>query len=367
MNAFINSVFLARQVAPEPNVIIRPIAALFGHVVNFLFNIVYAINPANSLGFAIILMTIIFSTCMLPMMLKSQKSMMKMRDLKPELDKLEAKYSNTKDPELLKKKRAEQSALMAKHDANPIKGCFPMLLTMPLFMGVNFIMNQAFLYITRLRDVYHELAVAIQQVPGYVEMLTPTALDLLPNRLHRNADEVRSLMAQGVSFEAARAQVGDVISLEVPADLARVINRFTAETWYYLQNQIPEYYWSAIAVLNEQRQAMETFFGLNMVEPGGWTWPVVLIPILVGLTMAFSMYVGGLRNADQKADDKVRMQQRIMTVGMPIFIAFITVGLPMGVGLFWITRQVYQLVQDLVINKKAGVPFKLPFVKSKAS
>jgi len=44
-------------------------------------------------------------------------------------------------------------------------------------------------------------------------------------------------------------------------------------------------------------------------------------------------------------------------------MAGITFGLPAGVGLFWITSQVYQIVQDLILNKRAGIPFVLPFAK----
>jgi YidC/Oxa1 family membrane protein insertase len=315
-------------------------------------------------------MTIIFRFLIMPLGLKSQKSMMRMRELKPELDKIEAKYGNSKDPEIVKKKNAEKQVLMQKHDANPLKGCFPMLLQMPLFIGLNFIMRQAFLYIVRLRDLYNELATAIQQVPGYIEMLMPTTLELLPTSILRNNEEVRSLMAQGFSFEAARAQVGDVISIAVPADLSRVINRFTSEHWAWLQEQLsdlPAYYWTQIAELNERRHAIESFLGLSMVEQSGWTWPYILLPLLTVITMLCSQWISQQRMADPNADDKVKMQQKIMLIVMPLFLGFITVGLPGGVALFWVTSQVYQVVQDLILNKKDGIPLKLPFRKKDVS
>jgi len=372
LNVLTNLVFLARQVESEPGFIVGPIAALFGHVVNFLFNIVFAVGPAHSLGFTIILMTIIFRACMMPLSIKAQKSMMRMRELKPELDKIEAKYGNSKDPEIIKKKNAEKQVLMQKHDANPLKGCFPMLLQMPLFIGLNFIMRQAFLYIVYLRELYHDLAAAIQQVPGYIEMIWPTAYELLPRSILQNNDEVYHLMVnRGLSFEAAREQVGDVISLSVPADLARVISRFTSENWLELQEKIlsdlPAHYWTAIAQLNDYRQSIETFFGLSMVEQSGWTWPHILLPLLTIITMLCSQWVMQLRTADPNADEKVKMQQKIMLVAMPLFLGFITVGLPGGVALFWVTSQVYQFVQDLILNKKDGIPLKLPFSKKDAS
>ena len=361
MNVLTNLVFLARQVEPEPGFIVRPIAAIFGHVVNFLFNIVYAIGPAHSLGFTIILMTIIFRACMMPLSIKAQKSMMRMRELKPELDKIQAKYGNSKDPEIVKKMNAEKQVLMQKHDANPLKGCFPMLLQMPLFIGLNFIMRQAFLYISHLRELYNNISVAIQQVPGYLELLWPIAEDLLPNRIIQNNQELLRLYNQGYSLERAREIAGDVISLAVPGDLSRVISRFTSENWAYLQEQIPAYYWAEIGRLNDYRNSIESFFGLSMVEQSGWTWPYIILPLLTVITMLCSQWVSQQRMADPNADDKAKMQQKIMLIVMPIFLGFITVGLPGGVALFWVTSQVFQLVQDLILNKKDGIPLKLPF------
>jgi membrane protein insertase Oxa1/YidC/SpoIIIJ len=53
-------------------------------------------------------------------------------------------------------------------------------------------------------------------------------------------------------------------------------------------------------------------------------------------------------------------------VVMPIFMAFITVSMPAGVGVYWITSSVFQVAQQIVMNKRAGIPFpwhKIPFIK----
>ena len=367
MNALTNLVFLAREVQTEPGFIVGPIAALFGHVINALFIVVFNVFGApHALGITIIFMTIIFRSAMLPMTIRSQKSMMRMRELKPELDKIQAKYGNSKDPEIVKKMNQEKQILMQKHDANPLKSCFPMLLQMPLFFGLNFIMRQAFRYITYLRELYVELAEAIQQVPGYIEILRPMAWDLLPNAIRRNNEEVVSLLNQGVSFEAARAQVGDVISVEVPGDLARVLNRFTAESWAYLQEQVPEYLWGEIARLNDYRHSIESFFGLSMVEQSSLAWPSILLPILTVVTMLISTWLGQQRNYDPNADERAMVTQKMMMFMMPLVMGFVTIGMPGGVALFWVTSQVFQIGQDLIWCKKDNVKIRLPFAKKDA-
>ena len=362
----------SQQVEPSPGFIVGPIARVFGFAIDVLFNLVYAINPAHSLGFTIILMTIIFRFLMLPLMLKSMKSMNKLREIQPELKKIQDKYGNSKDPEIMKKANAERSAVMAKHGANPLSGCLPMLIQMPLFIGLTFIMRQAFLYITRLQDIYHRLAQALIDVPGLIGgsgadalPLTRLANPLIPNRMHESGTYAFRLITQhGYTVEMAMERAGEFIALGIPADLARVLNRFTPENWAYLFAYIPEASLPYIQELQARLIEIETFFGLSTVVPGGLRWPGILIPIICFITMFISTWLMQLRMHDPNATDQQKMQQKIMLAVMPIMMSVFTVQFPAGVGIFWITGQVFAVVQELVMNRKAKIPFRLPFVKS---
>ena len=385
MNLFQDAVFLAaRQVAGEPMLLTRVIAQAFGFVIDFLFNIVYAITPANSLGLAIILLTVLFRSLMLPLTIKSQKSMMNMRKIQPELKKIDEKYGKSKDPEIMKKAQAEKSALMAKHDANPLKGCLPMLVQMPLFFGLIYIMNQAFLYITVLRNLYYDLAAKIIAVPGLIGMRSPDdgtlidgtglldnlAIPTIPENMRNNAVEAFNLIQHhGYTIEAAEARAGTFIAIGHPPHLARVLNRFTSYEWNQLFDYIAEHaadQYEAIRGLYTQLTQIETFMGLSVVEQGGWGWPGILIPILVAVTMFASAWLTQLRTADPDAGDQQKMQQRMMLIVMPLMMAFFTVTFPVAVGIYWIASQIFGVVQDLIMNKRAGVKFKLPFVKYEA-
>jgi len=375
---FQDAAFLAaRPIANEPWFLTRVIAEAFGFVIDFLFNIVYTFTTVNSLGLAIILLTILFRAAMLPLTIKSQKSMMNMRKIQPELKKIDEKYGKSKDPEIMKKIQAEKSALMSKHDANPLKGCLPMLLQMPLFFGLLFIMNQAFLYVSILRDLYYDLAAKIIAVPGLIgrrvpgEEFSPGLLDnlavpLIPNRMLEAGPEVANLMAQGYTLEAAMERAGQIIAIGHPPHLSKVLNRFTSVEWDQLFDYIATYapeHLPAIMELFNRRGQITSFLGLSVVEPGGWTWPHILIPILVAVTMFASAWLTQLRTADPDADERVKLQQRLMLVMMPLVLAFVTVGLPVAVGIYWIASQVFGVVQDIVMNMRAGIKFKLPFVK----
>jgi len=360
------------QVEPMPGFIVGPIARVFGFLIDFLFNMVYFLGSAHSLGFTIILMTIIFRSMMLPLTLKSQKSMIKMRELQPEMNKIKEKYGDTKDPEIVKKRNAEQTALMAKHGANPLSGCLPMLIQMPLFVGLTFIMRQAFLYIGRLRDLYYDLSTAILQVPGLISTAGDTpgklqqmALPLIPNNILENGARWHNLVVNhGWSPEAAIDEVGEVILLAWPEHLSRVLNRFSMDMWYELYEYIPAAQLPNIQTMVNRLMSIESFFGIHMVEGGGLRWPGILIPLLVGFTMFCSSWLMQQRTHDPNADERARLTQRLMLFVMPIVMMVFTVNFPSGVGIFWITSQVYQVAQDVILMKKDNIPIKIPFLKT---
>ena len=371
------------MVVPEPGFIVGPIARLFGHVIDFLFNIVWGVfGHAHSLGLTIILMTIIVRFLMMPLMLKSQRAMIKMREIKPELDKIQEKYGKSKDPEIMRKMNAERTALMTKHGANPLSGCLPMLLTMPLFIGLNFIIRQAFMYISRLREIYYQLSQRLIDVPyilaegGYLRNLGNS---FIPQNIHNNNAELSQiLLNQGLWYERTEAQLaaardlvgGETILMGRPEDLTRVVNRFNMDEWNELFNHIPAAMLEGaegIRALVSQIQSIETFFTLHVVHAGGFTWPGIMIPILVLISSFISSWLMQKRTFDPNADDKVKMQQKIMLYAMPIVMAAFTFGLPAGVGIFWITSQIFQATQDFVMFKRDGVKLDLPFLGKKES
>jgi len=355
-------VLATRPVQAEPGIIVGPIAAVFGFILDLVFNLVYAITPNNSLGFAIILLTIIAMVIMLPLGVKSQKSMTKMQQLNPEMEKIKAKYGDSKDPEIKRKMAQEQQALYSKHKVNPLGGCLPMLIQMPLFFGLLFIMQNTFMYVGTLNTVYTELAVAVQAIPDFAEIVAPLARPFIPDAWQANGDRINALISAGWVYEAAVDYVGgNYINIATPEHLARVLNRFRGEDWYALFAAAPEAYLPPIQELYNHKNSIEVFFGLPLLENSGMRWPGVIIPFFTVLTTVGSSWLSQLVNKPK--DDKAKTQQTMMMVIMPLFMGFITITMPAGVGLYWIFSNLFRLVQQLVLNSKQGVKFRLPFVK----
>ena len=90
-------------------------------------------------GIAIIVMTIIVRLALSPVTYKSYLSQAKMKVLRPEINALNEKYGNDRA-----KKQQETMKLYSKAGANPMAGCVPSLLQLPVFLGLFYFFPVAF-------------------------------------------------------------------------------------------------------------------------------------------------------------------------------------------------------------------------------
>ena len=84
-------------------------------------------------GIVILLMTLLIKLIISPLTIKSYKSSARMQVLKPEIDKLNAKYPSEKDA---MKKQQAMMELYRKAGVSPAGGCLPMLLQMPILFAM---------------------------------------------------------------------------------------------------------------------------------------------------------------------------------------------------------------------------------------
>jgi len=82
-------------------------------------------------GLAIMILTITARTLLFPLTLPSIKGMVKMRELKPEIDALNEKFKDDAQA-----KGLAQMELWRKHNVNPLKGCLPQLVSMPVWFAL---------------------------------------------------------------------------------------------------------------------------------------------------------------------------------------------------------------------------------------
>lgn len=107
---------------------------LINPILNMLIVFYGLLNTANipgSLGLSIIAMTLVIRLALWPLTTQQLKSSKKMAELKPHLDKIKETHKDDKI-----RHQQEVSRLYKEHGVNPLSGCLPLLLQMPIFIAL---------------------------------------------------------------------------------------------------------------------------------------------------------------------------------------------------------------------------------------
>lgn len=109
---------------------LQPVADIIEKVITALYQLTVAIGfPSYAL--AIIMISILIKIILYPLMQKQMKSTMNMQEVQPKLEYLQKKYKN--NPE---KMNEEVMKLYKEYDINPMAGCLPLLIQMPILIGL---------------------------------------------------------------------------------------------------------------------------------------------------------------------------------------------------------------------------------------
>ena len=91
----------------------------------------------------------------------------------------------------------------------------------------------------------------------------------------------------------------------------------------------------------------------------GWTWSwLILIPILTLVMMLLTQFI--TRKLTYQSPETIEQQKspamRIMNLAMPLFSAYIAFIWPAAIGIYWFIRNVYQVIQQLIVAKLMPLP-----------
>ena len=86
---------------------------------------------------SIVLLTALVRTLLFPLTVRQVRSMRAMQELRPELDKIRNKYKDNRQ-----KQQQEQMKLFQERKVNPLGGCLPILLQMPIIIGIFYAVRQ---------------------------------------------------------------------------------------------------------------------------------------------------------------------------------------------------------------------------------
>lgn len=273
-------------------------------------------NLVSNYGLAIILFTVIIKLILLPLNIKSQKSMKKQQKIQPVLAELQQKYAN--DQEKLQK---EMMKLYKENNVSMTGGCLPMLIQFPILIG---------LYRVIQRPITYLAGISIQEL---MEGDFANKILMLRDAM---ADKIGNLATATVDMIAKNSQIQ-------LSKWAEIVNG-PSDPWAFNFNFL------GLDLSNTP----STAFG-NLMRMDFSNWSVIallIIPILaviasIATTKITQMQSGQTKNS---ATDATNSMAKSMNLMMPLMTAFFTLTLPAGLGIYWIISSVVQIIQQVVLN-----------------
>ncbi len=323
---FSQLVLLTQSTTP----IIGDFAKLFGYLMDGIYNFFGNTFGLYSLGLSIIIFTIITRLLMLPLAFKQQKSMKAMQKVQPEVKKIQDKYKGKKDQESQQKMQAETSALYREHNVSPLSGCLPLVVQMPIIFALYQVLRNIPAYIGSIGDKYYTIVEHINGTSGYAEKFALLAdKDVEANEIYKSA------FSQVSKFDVT-----------IPEKVIDVLYKFQSETWDAFYETFASIQIYVEPIVNELADVY-SFFGINLSDRPDLLSIGVLIPVLNVVVQFFATKASMSSNNSTGAGST----NQTMMYSMPLISGFFATQLPAGLGLYWLSGSLFQLGQQLVINK----------------
>jgi YidC/Oxa1 family membrane protein insertase len=263
-------------------------------------------NLTGSYGWALILFTLVVKLVLLPFQLKSKKSMIRMSKFQPKMKEIQEKYANNQQ-----KMNEELQLLYAQEGINPMSGCLWSLLPFPIIIALYSIIRQPlsrFMLLSadtieKVRSIASGLGYVMEQTKGRASFYEEIQLAQFINEHFASFTGVDGLIRMDYSF------------------LGLDLTQMPGDVW-------------------------KQFF------TGGW--PViglVLIPVISAALSFFQSKVAMAGNGQQDSNDAAARSSKSMMLMMPLMSLWIGFTLPAALGVYWIANSVFQIIQDVILNK----------------
>lgn len=242
---------------------------------------------------AIALLTLTIMIILLPLTLKGTRSMLAMQKLQPEMKALQAKHRDDRQ-----KLNEEMMKFYQENKINPMSGCLPLLLQMPVF----------FILYRTLYDLIH-----------------------------------RAPFGRDLGAAAARAVTGD--------------NGGIYERFGYFEPKHIDHSSRLYQDLSSTREMRS--FGLNLADSAtkafgeGFTHalPYLLLVLAVAGTSYYQQRQIAGRQKNSGSDNPMSNQQQMLMKIMPLFFSFISLTLPAGVVVYFLVSNLFRIGQQAFITR----------------
>lgn len=311
--------------------IIRPIAKLLGIILNAIYELMSNMGVA-SIGASIILFTLLIRLCLLPSLIKQNKSTKVMNYIQPEINKVTKKYKGKKDQDSLLRQQNEVRKIQSKYGVGMTGGCLTSLIQMPIFLALYNVIQNVPAYVHRIYEYYSPIANAIKSDPAAITKFQ----DL------QKADEYKNLLTR-VKFDADNIDTFIDVLAKLPSD-----------AW----NKLTEIFAGNTEIVNainnnaeHIRNSYNFIGGIDLSKvPGFALTAAFAIPVFSTLFQFLSMKVTPQQKSDDPAQQATMKMMKFMMYFFPVMSFLVCVSVPAGVGLYWATGSLISFLTTLCIN-----------------
>ena len=273
----------------------------------------------GSYGVAIILFTLVLKLILLPLQMKSKKSMMRMNRMSGKMQEIQKKYAKNQA-----KMNEEIQKLYAEEGVNPMGGCLWTMLPLPILIALYSIIRQ---------PVTHFMMLSEETMYSIVNHLADAGVAM--GNIVKVAEDTGAMVLK------------DGLPQMLPYGQINLVKEITA--------QMPDYG----ATIDGWINMNYNFLGLDLTSnpSTGFTnfhleWAcigLILIPVLAGLSQFALSFVTMKQNPQQES--AAARSTRSMMYMMPLFSVYIAFIMPAALGIYWIAQSVISLVQEVVMGK----------------
>ena len=321
--------------------ILGPIAKLLGWIMNGMYILMEKVGISN-VGLSIILFTIVIYALMFPLTYKQQKFSKLSQKMNPELQAIQKKYKDKKDPTSMQNYQTETQLVYEKYGVSPSGSCVQMLIQFPLLLALYRVFMNVPAYISSVKDVYMGLVSDIMATSGYQDTMAQLVTDL-------------NMRTVQVDFTATDTTTLQNYTVDV-------LYKISSNGWDTLREAFPnltDSINSTYAVVSHTNN----FLGLNIsdtpmqiIKAGFANGAILmaigalLIPVISYLTQVLNIKLMPT-NAAGGDNDQMAQQMKMMNRTMPLFSLVMCFTVPVGLGIYWIASSVVRSIQQFFLNK----------------
>ena len=329
--------------------------------ITITIEILKSLSIIGGFGVGIILLTVLVRLAMWPLGVSQQRSMRTMQMLQPKMKAIQERYKN--DPQQMQTKMME---FYKEHKFNPMAGCFPLLIQMPIFillysalMSPQFIQiagDSPFLFINRLdatlktnAGISNDGVLGVSKYDSF--MLSKTAKVYLDKETLDNVKISKPNKAVEIQGELTPGEPVDFkVSLDNLDLKVSQLDKIQKAEITVTDLQTKE---SELMTFERKDGILVASFPTKEVK-NTLHYDVLILIVLFGLTMFATQKIMMATSKTKNQDPAQEAIQKSMNTLMPIMLTatFVFIPIPAGVLLYLISSNIIQVIQTVVINKQ---------------